>query len=60
MAGVSLDVGSLLRTWREKRRLTQLDLALWMPGSRHVRSELAMELLSPADEGTQRALKSRR
>jgi len=28
MAGASLDVGSLLRTWREKRRLTQLELAL--------------------------------
>jgi transcriptional regulator with XRE-family HTH domain len=28
MDGASLDVGSLLRTWREKRRLTQLELAL--------------------------------
>src|SRR5437763_3154774 len=27
-ASASLDVGSLLRTWRERRRLTQLEVAL--------------------------------
>src|SRR5437879_12947944 len=27
-ASASLDVGSLLRTWRERRRLTQMEVAL--------------------------------
>lgn len=70
-----LEVGSLLRQWRERRRVTQLELALEADiSARHLSfvetgrskpgremllrvSELAIELLFPADRTTAETLR---